>query len=367
MLCCRLTPIQKAEVVRMVKESESPQPITAAIGDGANDVSMILEAHIGFGLYGKEGRQAVSASDYAFGRFKFLRKIVLVHGHYFYIRVSNLVLYFFYKNLTFVLPQMMFGFLCSFSGQPIYPQLYIILFNLTMTSLPIFLFGIFEQPLSPKKLYDNPILYKLISKNKPLCLTNFVLWYGLAVWHSLVAFIGPYLLVVFGTAGSFPHNPNSKLNLSNLANIYSYGHVVMILVFFIVNIKVFLMSYLLNHINIWLWFVAVLGNFAVFIIFDLVFINYSITRQFYQTWLVIWIGPGCGTAWFGLIGCIMLALIPDLVIRGLQDQYLQIKINRMRLENKRYKFRESRINTLRTMSRINTVVSTVSLIYYYHF
>lgn len=46
---------------------------------------------------GKEGRQAVRNSDYAIPKFKHLKKMLLVHGHYYYIRISELVQYFFYK------------------------------------------------------------------------------------------------------------------------------------------------------------------------------------------------------------------------------------------------------------------------------
>ena len=80
----------------MVKNSPK-RPVTAAIGDGANDVSMIQEADIGFGLIGKEGRQACNNSDLAFAQFSFLKRIILIHGHYYYVRVSNLIQYFFYK------------------------------------------------------------------------------------------------------------------------------------------------------------------------------------------------------------------------------------------------------------------------------
>lgn len=81
------------------------EPITAAIGDGANDVSMIQEAHVGLGIVGKEGRQAARCADYAFANFCMLKKVLLVHGHYYTQRLSLLVLYFFYKNLVFMLIQ----------------------------------------------------------------------------------------------------------------------------------------------------------------------------------------------------------------------------------------------------------------------
>lgn len=103
-LCCRLSPLQKCEVVQLMK-SLPDEPITAAIGDGANDVSMIQEAHIGLGIVGKEGRQAARCGDYAFANFSMIKKILLVHGHFYTKRLSLLVLYFFYKNLVFMLIQ----------------------------------------------------------------------------------------------------------------------------------------------------------------------------------------------------------------------------------------------------------------------
>ncbi|CAG2054143.1 unnamed protein product [Timema podura] len=95
-LCCRATPLQKAYIVRVVKEQLKMR--TLAIGDGANDVSMIQTADVGIGISGQEGMQAVMASDYALSRFKYLERLLLVHGHWCYDRLSRMVLYFFYKN-----------------------------------------------------------------------------------------------------------------------------------------------------------------------------------------------------------------------------------------------------------------------------
>jgi phospholipid-translocating ATPase len=99
-LCCRMSPAQKAEVVRLVKQSKS-KPITAAIGDGANDVSMIQEAHVGLGIFGKEGRNAARSADFSFAKFKFLKRILLVHGYLYYTRSANLIQYSFYKVLFY--------------------------------------------------------------------------------------------------------------------------------------------------------------------------------------------------------------------------------------------------------------------------
>ncbi len=95
-LCARMSPGQKAKIVKLIKDSEL-KPITAAIGDGANDVSMLQEAHIGIGIYGKEGIAAARSADYAFSKFKYLKRAFLVHGYLYYTRMAILVVYFFYK------------------------------------------------------------------------------------------------------------------------------------------------------------------------------------------------------------------------------------------------------------------------------
>jgi phospholipid-translocating ATPase len=110
-LCCRVSPLQKALVVKLVREGLGAMCL--AIGDGANDVSMIQEADIGIGISGKEGLQAVMASDYAISQFRFLSKLLLVHGRWAYIRSSELVLNYFYKNIAWLLIIFWYQFYCG--------------------------------------------------------------------------------------------------------------------------------------------------------------------------------------------------------------------------------------------------------------
>ena len=93
-----------------------PQKITLSIGDGANDVSMILKAHVGVGILGREGQQAARSADFAIGQFKFLKNLLFVHGRECYRKNSYLVLYSFYKNFLYVTTQYWFGFYSAFSG-----------------------------------------------------------------------------------------------------------------------------------------------------------------------------------------------------------------------------------------------------------
>lgn len=95
-LCCRSTPLQKAFLVKVVKEELNLS--TLAIGDGANDVSMIQMADVGVGISGQEGMQAVMASDFTLARFRLLERLLLTHGYWSYDRLARMILYFFYKN-----------------------------------------------------------------------------------------------------------------------------------------------------------------------------------------------------------------------------------------------------------------------------
>uniref|UniRef100_A0AAZ3QB07 Phospholipid-transporting ATPase n=1 Tax=Oncorhynchus tshawytscha TaxID=74940 RepID=A0AAZ3QB07_ONCTS len=114
-ICCRVTPLQKALVVELIKKHK--KAVTLAIGDGANDVSMIKTAHIGVGISGQEGIQAVLASDYSFSQFRFLQRLLLVHGRWSYLRMCRFLCYFFYKNFAFTMVHFWFGFFCGFSAQ----------------------------------------------------------------------------------------------------------------------------------------------------------------------------------------------------------------------------------------------------------
>jgi len=107
-ICCRVSPLQKADVVSLVKTQL--KRVTLSIGDGANDVSMIQIANVGVGIAGKEGSQAVRAADYSFAEFKSLQRLLAVHGRYSYLRMVDLIFFSFYKNIAFIVVCFWFGF-----------------------------------------------------------------------------------------------------------------------------------------------------------------------------------------------------------------------------------------------------------------
>ena len=146
-VCCRVSPMQKALVVRMIK-SNIENAITLAIGDGANDVSMIQEADVGVGIFGEEGTQAALSSDYAIGEFKHLRKLILFHGRLNYMRIAEMIIYFFFKNFLFTLPQFFFAFYSGYSGQTIFDDWFVSFFNLIFTCLPLLFKALFDQDIN---------------------------------------------------------------------------------------------------------------------------------------------------------------------------------------------------------------------------
>ncbi|XP_009683886.2 phospholipid-transporting ATPase VB isoform X2 [Struthio camelus] len=190
-LCCRSTPLQKSMVVKLVRRQL--KVMTLSIGDGANDVSMIQAADVGIGISGQEGMQAVMASDFAISRFKHLKKLLLVHGHWCYARLAKMVIYFFYKNVSYVNLLFWYQFFCGFSGATMIDYWQMIFFNLFFTSMPPILFGILDRDISAETLLGLPELYKNGQNSEIYKLSTFIVTMLDAFYQSLVCFFVPYL------------------------------------------------------------------------------------------------------------------------------------------------------------------------------
>ncbi|XP_043425062.1 phospholipid-transporting ATPase ID isoform X3 [Prionailurus bengalensis] len=189
-ICCRVTPLQKAQVVELVKKHK--KAVTLAIGDGANDVSMIKTAHIGVGISGQEGIQAVLASDYSFSQFKFLQRLLLVHGRWSYLRMCKFLCYFFYKNFAFTMVHFWFGFFCGFSAQTVYDQYFITLYNIVYTSLPVLAMGVFDQDVPEQRSMEYPKLYEPGQLNLLFNKREFFICIAQGIYASVLVFFLPY-------------------------------------------------------------------------------------------------------------------------------------------------------------------------------
>lgn len=191
-ICCRVTPLQKALVVRLVREKR--KSMTLAIGDGGNDVSMIQEAHIGVGIFGKEGTQAARAADYALGEFKHLLRLTAIHGRYSGVRTAGMINLSFYKNIFFTMTQVFFQIFDFVSGTTFNNQWVTSAFNVVVTSASPFLFGIFERDLDEETVLRFPSVYATNRDKKMFSIRSVLEYTSLyGLWHSIVVFFGVYL------------------------------------------------------------------------------------------------------------------------------------------------------------------------------
>eukprot|EP01103_Thecamoeba_quadrilineata_P000633 TRINITY_DN10544_c0_g1_i1.p1 TRINITY_DN10544_c0_g1~~TRINITY_DN10544_c0_g1_i1.p1 ORF type:complete len:1100 (-),score=167.10 TRINITY_DN10544_c0_g1_i1:151-3450(-) len=185
-VCCRSSPKQKQLVVELVKRNDKAQCL--AIGDGANDVPMIQAAQIGVGISGREGMQAVNSSDYAIAQFRFLERLILVHGRWAYKRLAKLILYSFYKNMAFSLTQFWFAWFSGFSAQTIYDSWAIAMFNTLFAFLPILFFAILDRDVPAYRLREYPELYESGLKKQEFTKVLFWSWVLLGIYMSAAAF-----------------------------------------------------------------------------------------------------------------------------------------------------------------------------------
>ncbi|XP_059080986.1 phospholipid-transporting ATPase ID-like isoform X7 [Tigriopus californicus] len=241
-ICCRVTPLQKAMVVELVKKYK--KAVTLAIGDGANDVSMIKTAHIGVGISGQEGMQAVLASDYSLAQFRYLERLLLVHGRWSYYRVCKFLRYFFYKNFAFTLCHFWYAFFCGFSAQTLFEPAFIAVYNLFYTSQPVLALGVFDQDVSAEmclkypKLYTPGLMSSLFNKKE---------FFKSAFQGFFASFV-----LFFATQGAY--HDKISWNGEGLSDHMTFGSVVATILVVVVTAQVALdTSYwtAFNHITIW--------------------------------------------------------------------------------------------------------------------
>ncbi|XP_014226342.2 probable phospholipid-transporting ATPase IA isoform X2 [Trichogramma pretiosum] len=186
-ICCRVSPMQKAEVVDLVTSNSNA--VTLAIGDGANDVAMIQKAHIGVGISGVEGLQAACASDYSIAQFRFLKRLLFVHGSWNYSRMCKLILYSFYKNICLYVIELWFAMYSGWSGQILFERWSIGLYNVLFTAAPPLAIGLFDKVCSADTHLAHPSLYA--SKNAVESSFNikvFWVWIFNALLHSALLY-----------------------------------------------------------------------------------------------------------------------------------------------------------------------------------
>uniref|UniRef100_A0A7N8YGE2 Phospholipid-transporting ATPase n=1 Tax=Mastacembelus armatus TaxID=205130 RepID=A0A7N8YGE2_9TELE len=293
-LCCRMAPLQKAKVLLLYTI------VTVFCSGGASYKNISRKTH-NLGIMGKEGRQAVRNSDYAIARFKFLAKLLLVHGHFYYIRIATLVQYFFYKNVCFITPQFLYQFFCLFSQQTLYDSVYLTLYNICFTSLPILVYSLFEQLVHPHVLQNKPGLYRDISRNAMLSFRTFLYWTLLGFCHAFVFFFGSYILMGEDT---------TLMGNGQMFGNWTFGT----LVFTVMVITVTLKLALETHFWTWMNHFVTWGSIAFYFIFSLFYGGiiwpFLHTQDMYFVFVQL---LSSGSAWFAIIIIVITCLFPDVV------------------------------------------------------
>ena len=180
----RVSPFQKASIVAAVKKQKGT--MTLAIGDGANDVGMIQEAHIGIGVMGREGSQAAQNSDFAIPRFHHLIRLIAVHGHWTISRFMKTAMFMLYKNFTFIMTYFWSSFDTMYSPTDFYDQFFISMFNLVFTLLPPFAYGFFERDMTEKALVKYPQLHRAVPN--PMRFPHLLIYFAYALYQSLICY-----------------------------------------------------------------------------------------------------------------------------------------------------------------------------------
>ncbi|KAF2873177.1 hypothetical protein BDV95DRAFT_490073 [Massariosphaeria phaeospora] len=320
-LCCRVSPSQKAAVVNMVKTGLDC--LTLAIGDGANDVAMIQEAHVGVGIAGVEGRAAVMSSDYALGQFRFLTRLVLVHGRWSYRRLAETIANFFYKNIVWTFCLFWYQIYTNFDSQYIFDYSYIIFFNLVFTSLPVILMGVLDQDVDDKVSLAVPQLYRRGIERKEWTQPKFWFYMADGIYQSAISFFMVYCIfspAKFVTANGLDVGELKRMgvyvatiavfsaNLYVLFNTYRWDWLILLVI-------------IISTIMVWFW--------------TGIYTSFTTSAQFYKGGAEVY---GSLSFWTILLVAVIICLLPRFTVKAIQKMYFPLDVDIIREQVKRGDF-----------------------------
>lgn len=293
-ICCRVAPLQKAGIVDLIKSRTDD--MTLAIGDGANDVSMIQMADVGVGLCGQEGRQAVMASDFAMGQFRFLKRLLLVHGHWNYQRVGYLVLYNFYRNAVFVFMLFWYILYAAFSTTSALTDWSSVFYSLIYTSIPTLVVGILDKDLSHKTLLKYPKLYAAGYRQESYNMKLFWVTMLDTVWQSLVLFYVPLFIY-----------DQSDIDIWSMGSLWTIAVVILVNMHLAMDVQRWL---IFTHMAIW---GSIVITYGCLVVLDLipVFPNYNTIFQLAKS----------PTYWLSILLIIVLALLPRFIVKVINQSF----------------------------------------------
>ncbi|OAA53859.1 ATPase, P-type, phospholipid-translocating, flippase [Cordyceps fumosorosea ARSEF 2679] len=305
-ICCRASPSQKAELVKAIRRYV-PGSMTLAIGDGANDIGMIQASHVGIGISGREGLQAARISDYSIAQFRFLQKLLFVHGRWNYLRTGKYVLATFWKEIFFYLLQAHFQRFTGYTGTSLFQSTSIAMFNTLFTSLAVILPGIFERDLRAETLLAVPELYTFGQRNKAF---NYRLYIGWMLMGIASSFIVYYITWAVYNSALFTED----------TSLYAMGTICFTVGVIFINTKLFILELHSKTVITFAGYIITIGGWFIWLLIlnklmsasmNVYLVHDAFTRNF-GTHLGWWT-----TLLVALTGPIML----ELVVQGVRRVY----------------------------------------------
>eukprot|EP00798_Chlamydomonas_sp_ICE-L_P016456 gene16456-22676_t len=301
-LCCRVSPLQKAQVTGLVKKQGD---VTLAIGDGANDVGMIQSAHIGVGISGQEGRQAVMASDFAIAQFRYLTPLLMVHGRWSYKRITRMINFFLYKNMLFGVTLFCYNGFTLFSGQYMYSDVYMTLFNVIFTSLTPIIIGMFDKDVDKSAGIQYPQLYGQGQRNEYFTAWAIMGWLATSLMQCL-------LLTTFVLVGN--QSDMILFQQGHPSTMYATG--VLLFTTIIITLHWEVISILeqwtwIHHLSIW-------GSQAIWWVFLCFFSIFPLGLSADLYHLFIGIVGGSAHYWLYCLLLPVMAILPDFFYRAVR-------------------------------------------------
>ncbi|QRW20918.1 phospholipid-translocating P-type ATPase [Rhizoctonia solani] len=305
-VCCRVSPAQKAQTVKLVKDGKNA--MTLSIGDGANDVAMIQEANIGCGLMGLEGSQAAMSADYAFGQFRFLTKLLLVHGRWSYQRVADMHSNFFYKNVIWTFAMFWFCFWNSFDATYLYQYTFILLYNTVFTSLPVIVLGAFDQDINAKASLAFPQLYRRGILGLEYTQTKFWAYMFDGLYQSAVVYFIPYFV--------WTNPPTLSWTGKGIDSLADFGTTVSVAAIVSANLYVGINT---RYWTVLTWFVTI-GSSAVLIIWIAVYSQFMST-DFVDEFEILF---GSMNFWGCVLLTVCVAITPRYLVKAFTQAYMPL-------------------------------------------
>ncbi|KAG8957682.1 hypothetical protein FRC05_009699, partial [Tulasnella sp. 425] len=313
-ICCRVSPKQKAQIVRLVKDGIDV--VTLAIGDGANDVSMIQAADVGVGISGEEGLQAVNSSDYAIAQFRFLTRLLFVHGHWSYARNGNMIVNFFYKNIVCIGVLWWFQIYCAWSSTYVFEYTYLLFWNVFWSLAPVIAIGLFDRIIDDDILMTLPELYRYGRERRHFGIKRFAIYMLDGIMQSAIIFFIIY----------YTYNTTSAVKHGWGVYQFEMGTTIVVATAIVVN--------LVNGLNTAAWTGWVFFSVSIGII--LIWLYTAIYPEISPGWFVTdAYGDNRFTFpsayfWFGIILVVLLSILPRYVLKSYKFIYLPNDIDILR-------------------------------------